>query len=79
MPTDKVECEVGLSKPDGEDEDVVRLMGPGLLEEDVLMLSLVFLGGNGGGMLHGGETLTKSETADVAGEGERDTMGAIGR
>ena len=56
---------------------MVCLVSPGLFEEDVLMLSLAFLGGNGGGMLRGGETLTKSETADAAGEGERDTMGAI--
>jgi hypothetical protein len=30
-------------------------------------------------MLGGGETFTKSETADAAGEGERDAMGAMGR
>ena len=68
---------MGLSKPDGEEEDVVSLVSPGLLDEDILTLSLAFLGGNGGGMLRGGETLTKSETADAAGEGERDTMGAM--
>jgi len=56
----------------------VSLGGPGLLEEDVLVLPLAFLGGNRGGMLRGGETLTKSETADAAGEGERDATGTIG-
>lgn len=57
------------------------LVAPGLLEEDVLMVPFAFLGGNGGGMLCGGETFTKSETADAAdaaGEGERDATGAIG-
>lgn len=54
------------------------LRGPGLLEEDVLIVSFAFLGGNGGGMPCGGETFTKSEAADAAGEGERDATGTIG-
>jgi hypothetical protein len=56
----------------------VDLRGPGLLEEGVPMISLAFLGGSGGGTPCGGETFTKSETADAAGEGERDATGAIG-
>ncbi len=78
LPIVKGECEVGFSKLDDEGEGAVGLRGPGLLKEDVLMVSLAFLGGNGGGMPGGGETFTKSETADAAGEGERDTTGAIG-
>jgi len=76
-PIVKDECEVGLSELD-EEEGTVGLRGPGLLEEDVLMVPLAFRGGNGGGMPPGGETFTKSETADAAGEGERDATGAIG-
>lgn len=69
---------MGFSKLGDEEEDAAGLRGPGLLKEDVLMVSPAFLGGNGGGMPCGGETFTKSETADAAGEGERDATGAIG-